>query len=1351
MVERIHRGLGTLIWRTLIAGLIGLAVYVSGMRLVFQLLPTIQDRIVVSLSQQVGADIHVEKVSGQLVGFAPRIDLTALRVTSPSNDAVVEIPSASVTLDPWNTLLALSPRLDAMQLHGARIGVDLAAANRQPARVDNDLGLSGLADLLLVFRKVTITESQMTLTNGDGASLTLDTAMELRREGSLRRFELRLEDGTETLATLAGEGIGDIFDGASFRGEVHGSVDSSELKSLLSLVGLQASGAGHVDFWYQVQSANPELTVVAGLKDIAIDVESSAGDGSKTRAPLIVDRADLRGIYRPTETGWRATLDTVSIEIADQALNLGKVQLASRDANLEINLEQVNVGQISGVLLASDVMPEAAGNVVATLNPRGHVVALSARLEDVAAPLSGWSAIAEVRDATVDPFQGVPGLAGIDATVEGDQGGATAWIATTDFALDLPRVYRDPIRFQEVRGQLSAHWRSDALFLERGLLHATDADHGAVVEFGIDIPLDSASEQAPDLAMDLSVGFGRAPVAIRDRYIPYIVDENLYDWLAGAIPAGEVASGAFIWRGPFDDYGEGDQSLQLGLNLVDTELRFEESWPSITDLDATLLLDTKRLSVWGLQGNMTGISAQDVSVELAADPNANLLYIQSNLSSGLAPALATLAASPINDIAGGVLSDLSGEGQLSGRLSLTLDLDDIASTPVIELALDVNASQLRSTLLELDVTNVRGDLTYSDTTGFGSRGLTADVLGEPMTVAIGAGSSGLPDHGVFDARFAVPFDAESGGAWLAALIGTSSENMARRVPLTGETNVLVDIAVGETATVRVTSDLTGLGIDLPKPVGKSQSDDAPLQLSFEVEADQTWSLFWYGRATARLLRQDDAFIGASVDLTPRTRSVTLPDPPISDGIYITGFLPLLTVEPWLAAWDRMEFDQAESGVGVPITMERLTVDDVLVGGADIGPINLDLTPYATWDMLGINADWLDAELTLRDDGSQSSLIINELDLDGLPSLEGDSGFASSPKPPDFTAPLTVVVANLTFAGRPLGAVTFDLTSADGTLNADEIRGQLAGMELREGSALVWSEQPDGSYGSQLSLDAKFRDVGLTFQALDMEPPIETRSGTVSAELSWPGGPTDVDYLQLDGAINTSLKDGSFLPVPSGATGFMRILSVLNLAGLFERANVTRLFEPGVTFKNAKGVFEFEPGRVDIPSFVVDGSGGGFEFDSDINLLTQTIDGELIVTLPLAENIPWVAALAGGIPIAAGAYLVSKIFEDQVKSLSSGVYSVTGDLEQPDVKFVRVFDATSNKVRKEGKQDSSVRAGSATKEKAEVSEPGEVTKGTEVRKEIEGGTETEAGERSEDGENAGDLGSAATVTATEWSN
>ena len=39
-------------------------------------------------------------------------------------------------------------------------------------------------------------------------------------------------------------------------------------------------------------------------------------------------------------------------------------------------------------------------------------------------------------------------------------------------------------------------------------------------------------------------------------------------------------------------------------------------------------------------------------------------------------------------------------------------------------------------------------------------------------------------------------------------------------------------------------------------------------------------------------------------------------------------------------------------------------------------------------------------------------------------------------------------------------------------------------------------------------------------------------------------------------------------------------------------------------------------------------------------------------------------------------MISKVFEDQVNQLSSGVYAVSGDLENPEVAFERVFDATS---------------------------------------------------------------------------
>ena len=55
---------------------------------------------------------------------------------------------------------------------------------------------------------------------------------------------------------------------------------------------------------------------------------------------------------------------------------------------------------------------------------------------------------------------------------------------------------------------------------------------------------------------------------------------------------------------------------------------------------------------------------------------------------------------------------------------------------------------------------------------------------------------------------------------------------------------------------------------------------------------------------------------------------------------------------------------------------------------------------------------------------------------------------------------------------------------------------------------------------------------------------------------------------------------------------------------------------------------FTHGGIQIPHFDIRGTGGGFNFSSDIDLLGETIDGELVVTLPLVENIPWMAALVG---------------------------------------------------------------------------------------------------------------------------
>ncbi|MDP4917297.1 MAG: AsmA-like C-terminal region-containing protein, partial [Haliea sp.] len=112
-----------------------------------------------------------------------------------------------------------------------------------------------------------------------------------------------------------------------------------------------------------------------------------------------------------------------------------------------------------------------------------------------------------------------------------------------------------------------------------------------------------------------------------------------------------------------------------------------------------------------------------------------------------------------------------------------------------------------------------------------------------------------------------------------------------------------------------------------------------------------------------------------------------------------------------------------------------------------------------------------------------------------------------------------------------------------------------------------------------------------------------------------------------------------------------------------------------------GELRLEQGDIRVPQLAVAGAGSSFRFSGRSDFASRQLDGELVATLPVANNLPWVAALAGGLPVAAGVFVVSKLFEKQVSQLSSAVYAISGTWQEPVVRLDRIFD-TSNVVAPE---------------------------------------------------------------------
>ena len=1269
--EKIYSGLGWLIWRVMLLAVVVLAVYVSGTRALLRTLPLYEEQILDWLSTQANVRFEAGHLSGNIASFMPVIVINDLQLVLP-DDTPVAFTAATISIDPWATLLDRQVRLDALQLQGFTLALPVDAL--QQRRTDSGQGLEQGLDLLAAFRTVSVVDAKLALhTAVEQKQLML--SMELRRAGSERQLSVALSGPGGAEFALSGTGVGNLAQWQSLTGNFHGHLVWQDLSWLSDLLGDDFDGQGSLDVWYDSDGRRPRFTVDAALTNLRFRF----GDAE----PVQLDRASLAAQLLPKRNGWLSQIENLDIATGDARFELARLDVVARDRRLDIATANLDLSELAGLLIEGEMLSGKPAKTVERMAPSGMLLGLTAQIGDLTAPSQRWSMVGQIQNFSMQPGDKIPGLDGIDATIEATEEGATAWIDTEDFSLTLPKVYTAPLEFPAVLGRLSASWTPAMLYLHDGVLRAVHSEHTAQILFGMNIPIDRNSPHVKPLSMHLDVGVPEADASLREVYVPYRIPKTLVTWLEESRLQGDLSALQFLWRGGFKNFGSGQQSMQLGAILGNAGLRFQSDWPLVDSIGGTLLIDTQTVSVWAEQGSMAGVTVRDASVEIGTSAAQDSIAVNGAFAGAAADAISLLRNSPVYDAAGAVLDDFTMGGAVQGHLDLSLALRAPQVDPDVGVDFTLEGARLASKALDLQLENLAGNVSFDLQRGFQGNALEATLFSKPVAISLEPGSSGLDDARLLDGRFEFDVPGDELWQWGLTAFNVSALNKNKASPFDGSAEVEVAVAVGSSARAVVRTDLGGMAVVLPEPLGKSAGQSTAFDVTIDTKPGVPWEIFWAGRGQALLERRATTVTGVMLDVTPREQAVDLPSPPANGAFNVVGRLDRIPVDPWLATLGSLSVADSNSQAGLRADITELTIDELVVGTIALEDVAVDLTPYSDWDLLGINTAWLDAELTLPRDDREIVLIINQLDYDAIADLktvETDLHPVAEAeverRPPSLPVPVDIAVANLSYRGKSQGAARFTLNSAPDALVISDVQGQLAGLKLGSDSSLTWREDSEGQWQTQMSLDAQVDDVAKSFESLSAEPLVTTEAGQLTANLSWPGGPTDIDLQRLTGTADIDLRNGSFLPVPSGATGAVRLLGLLNLAGLFGRADVTRIFDPGVAFRSAAGELQFNPGTVAIPGFEITGPGGGFSFYSDIDLSTEMMEGELVVTLPLVENIPWMAALVGGLPVAAGAYLLSKVFESQVRQLSSGVYSVSGNISSPQVTFERIFDANT---------------------------------------------------------------------------
>jgi uncharacterized protein YhdP len=187
---------------------------------------------------------------------------------------------------------------------------------------------------------------------------------------------------------------------------------------------------------------------------------------------------------------------------------------------------------------------------------------------------------------------------------------------------------------------------------------------------------------------------------------------------------------------------------------------------------------------------------------------------------------------------------------------------------------------------------------------------------------------------------------------------------------------------------------------------------------------------------------------------------------------------------------------------------------------------------------------------------------------------------------------------------------------------------------------------------------------------------------MTADLNWAGSPAAVDLTRLVGSAAFEADNGRFLEVTQGADA-MKIFSLVNFSTIAKRLNFdfSDVVGEGVSFDSLTATTEFDAGSMQfIEPMAVDGSGSNFLIGGSVDLVDGALDNEMIVTLPVTKGLPWYAAyIALANPLAGLGVLVGeRVLRKPLEQFSSAKYEIGGTLENPELKFVSVWDTKMDK-------------------------------------------------------------------------
>lgn len=467
------------------------------------------------------------------------------------------------------------------------------------------------------------------------------------------------------------------------------------------------------------------------------------------------------------------------------------------------------------------------------------------------------------------------------------------------------------------------------------------------------------------------------------------------------------------------------------------------------------------------------------------------------------------------------------------------------------------------------------------------------------------------------------------------------------------------------------SDLAGLALDLPKPLGKPASQSVPLDFSLRGhEEGMTLS----ARLGERLnLVAEDAEGRWRLAAGLGRAAPALPATP---GFEVAGAVAQLDLQAWSEALaeSSMEAGGGQAGAG----RIRLELGQLDYGNLSLRDVALDAALEPAQWQLRLDGPTAAGQVIIPrpiDSGRVVAVDLTRLHLVHSLGPEPGADLAEAPVPaqtrtrvPTDFPPLTLLIESLQYADLDLGRVRMESHARSDGIEIERV--DVSGPVLTLSGYGRWI-LADGGPVTEFEGRLISTELPTLLDRMGQASQFEAARAQVDVEGRWPGAPFDFSLARLDGSMALVMTDGS---IPEASPGAGRLLGLASLSAMPRRLmlDFRDVFGEGLKFDRIEGRFELSGGVARTDGLRLTSPAADITMTGETDLGARRYDQTIVVEPGVSGTLPILGGLAGGPAGAAAGLILRSLLERPLQGIAEARYRVTGPWDDPEVALVEAL-------------------------------------------------------------------------------